>query len=105
MTTAEKLVKIAENEQKVYEAGQKAEYDRFWDAYQEYGTKNRYNYAFAGWGWTDDVFKPKYNIAPNITALAMFQNSRIVDLKGVCERCGITHPPRCYCRQVYTAQS
>ena len=34
MSIAEKLTTIAENEQKVYDAGQKSEYDRFWDSYR-----------------------------------------------------------------------
>ena len=37
MSIAEKLTAIAENVPKVYEAGQKSEYDRFWDAYQNNG--------------------------------------------------------------------
>ena len=64
MSIAEKLAKIAENEQAVFEAGVKSEYDRFWDVYQENGNMTYYAYAFAGVGWTQSVFKPKYNIEP-----------------------------------------
>ena len=83
MTVAEKLTKIAKNEQKVYEAGydsgyteginkggyadgfeegKKAEYDAFWDAFQNYGNRNTYNYAFFQWG--ADTVHPKYKVVP-----------------------------------------
>lgn len=80
MSIAEKLVKIAENEQAVFEAGVKSEYDRFWDVYQENGNMTYYAYAFAGVGWTQSVFKPKYNIVP-VTPTSMFSSSRIVDIR------------------------
>ena len=48
----------------VYEAGVKNEYDRFWDAYQQNGTKSDYAMAFAGSSWTKETFKPKYMIRP-----------------------------------------
>lgn len=80
MSIAEKLAKIAENEQAVFEAGVKSEYDRFWDVYQENGNMTYYAYAFAGVGWTQSVFKPKYNIEP-VTPTSMFSSSRIVDIR------------------------
>ena len=80
MSIAEKLAKIAENEQAVFEAGVKSEYDRFWDVYQENGNMTYYAYAFAGVGWTQSVFKPKYNIVP-VTPTSMFSSSRIVDIR------------------------
>ncbi len=45
-----------------YEAGQKSEYDRFWDSYQENGNRTNYQYAFSGAGWNNETFKPKYPI-------------------------------------------
>ena len=45
-----------------FEAGKKSEYDAFWDAYQNNGERINYNYAFFGDGWTDQSFKPKYDI-------------------------------------------
>ena len=62
MSIAEKLTTIAENEQKVYEAGQKSEYDRFWDKHQMNGARTIYAGAFAG--WKGENFNPKYKIAP-----------------------------------------
>lgn len=88
MSIAEKLTAIAENEQRVYDTGymhgsnagyvqgeqngydfgfdegKKAEYDRFWDAFQDNGNRIVYQHAFAGYGWTPQNLKPKYKIAP-----------------------------------------
>ena len=47
-----------------YGEGKKAEYDRFWDAYQEKGMRQSYGDAFAGYGWSNETFKPKYDIVP-----------------------------------------
>jgi hypothetical protein len=93
MSIAEKLVTIAENEQKVYQAGHaagaKSEYDRFWDAYQSSGAARDYQGAFSGTCWTDVTFTPKYDIKP-LSAQNMFWNSRVTDLVAALERQGIT---------------
>lgn len=91
MSIAEKLKLIAENVQKVYEAGKAAGggsgdgwYDEFWDEYQrnpttgELGGKTDYRYMFYGSGWTNTTFKPKYNMAPT-NASSMFYSA---DIKG-----------------------
>jgi len=65
MSIADKLTQIAENEQKVYEAGQQAEYDRFWDEYQR-KTRTSWDYAFYGIGWNDETYKPKHPIVGSI---------------------------------------
>ena len=62
MSIAEKLTQIAENEQKVFDAGMKSEYDRFWDVFQDHGNRRNYTMGLAGPGWTDETFKPKYPI-------------------------------------------
>lgn len=68
MSIAEKLTAIAENEQKVFDAGKKAEYDRFWDSFQNNGNRLNYNSAFSlgtVWsqgGWDDNIYNPKYPI-------------------------------------------
>ena len=69
MSIAEKLSTIAENEQKVYEAGAKSEYDKFWDTYQQNGQRVDYVNAFAegnsGTRWVYGLtYKPKYPIKP-----------------------------------------
>jgi hypothetical protein len=65
-----------------YEAGKKAEYDHFWDIYQDYGrftSYGEYNSGFSGVRWTDEIFKPKYPIVPTV-ANAMFRATAITDL-------------------------
>ena len=60
--------------------GAQEEYDRFWDTYQNYGNRTEYTYVFAGVGWTQDLFKPKYDIIPTIQQ-GMFSYSKIVDIR------------------------
>lgn len=44
------------------EAGRTAEWSDFWDAYLENGNRTNYRYAFAGIGWNNETFKPKYDL-------------------------------------------
>lgn len=46
------------------EAGQQSEYDRFWDSFQENGTRTNYRGAFGGGSWKATTFNPKYIITP-----------------------------------------
>lgn len=68
MSIAEKLTTVAENVPKVYDAGKQAEYDAFWDTFQDYGKRKRYAYAFyspqASNYWSNTTLKPKYPIQP-----------------------------------------
>ena len=63
------------------EQGKQAEYDRFWDAYQENGNRTDYRFAFAGFGWTEETILPKYPIIPTGASGSLFQAASIVDLK------------------------
>ena len=40
--------------------GKQAEYDRFWDAYQQNGNKTDYDQAFAYNHWPDAILRPKH---------------------------------------------
>ena len=73
MSIAEKLTTIAENEQRVYEAGKTAEYDRFWDIFQNNGARKSYNATWRGKGWNRDVYNPKYPILATDTE-SLFAN-------------------------------
>ena len=75
MSIAKKLQIIAENEQKVYEAGAKSEYDKFWDSFQINGTRRNYPWTFAGSGWADDTYNPKYEIIINSIAANVFHSN------------------------------
>lgn len=69
-----------------YIDGKQAEYDRFWDEFQQNGTRTNYQQVFRV--WTEEIFKPKYDIKPTGTygGAQMFQGSPIKDLKGCFER-------------------
>lgn len=72
MSIAEKLITVAENVPKVYEAGK----DAFWDAFQSYGNRLQYHYAFMEWG--SDYIHPKYKVAPKSGHMAqMFCRSKV----------------------------
>jgi hypothetical protein len=90
MSIAEKLTTIAENEQKVYNAGYEKgkveggdteaaynqgrtdEKNEFWNNYQKYYNEGYCKYRFAGKGWNIKTFYPRYDIKPT-TAANMFQ--------------------------------
>lgn len=73
MTVTEKLQTIADNQQNVFDAGAKAEYDRFWDSFQQNGELTAYAEAFYGTAWNKRTFKPKYSMRP-ANAYNMFNN-------------------------------
>lgn len=83
MNVADKLKHVAENMQKVYDAGKAAggytdgydagrkfEHDRFWDTFQQYGNRTHYGNRLDPAGylqrqfWSMDNFFPKYDITP-----------------------------------------
>ena len=92
---ATKLQDVYHNVERVFEAGRvagKAEgegdnyYDTFWDNYQndgvvgttgDIGARTDYRYAFAGLGWRDNTYNPKYRIKISGNAERMFTLSRI----------------------------
>lgn len=92
MSMAEKITTIAENIPKVFEAGYnkgKSEgggdnyYDTFWDAYQDYGNRRSYTYAFAKQGWNNETFNPKYPIIAVGDASYMFDGCTLTDFDFV----------------------
>lgn len=91
MTTAEKLVTVAENQQRVYDAGYekgKAEgidYDTFWDSFQGNGQPMVYQVVFAYNRFNKETYNPKYPIIcsnSNVSARHIFyNNTEITDTK------------------------
>ena len=80
MSIAKKIEVIADA---VYEKGKQDEYDAFWDEKQQYGKLTFYSYAFAGYGWNDKNYKPKYPIVTNASsnrANAMFIYSDLTQI-------------------------
>ena len=92
MSIADKLVTVAENTPKVYEAGKKAGYDAFWDAYQQNGERTNYRHAFAGNGWDEHTLKPKYdvNVSNGYMMFYQLKSDANIDLVKIEEECGIT---------------
>ena len=79
---------MASSINEVYNKGKKAEYDQFWDSYQENGNRTEYICAF-GSMWTPEILKPKYPVRP-IKADYMFFNNNghhivIEDFVTFCE--------------------
>ena len=112
MSIADKLTTIAENEQKVYEAGYNkgtedgiaqgeangywqgyyGYHDEFWNAFQANGARTDYHMAFSGGGWTNEIFKPKYDlILSAYGGYNMFNDSRLTgSLKDLLDNAGVT---------------
>lgn len=84
MIISEKLQQIAENEQKVFEAGKKAEYDLSWDTVQAMGTREDYSYGFYGSTWTEKIFRPKYKLVPTNLNNG-FRNMAVPDFANACD--------------------
>ena len=80
---------VGGNTEEAFEAGRKAEYDAFWGSFQ--GGITDYAYLFAGRGWKDSNFKPKYDIVTGKTAANyMFYNSLLTNLEESLQKCGVT---------------
>ena len=92
MSIAKKFEVIADA---VYEKGKKDEYDKFWDACQDYGNRTSYANGFQGnQGWTKDNFYPKYDIKPVGSAAQLFYAweyaaKHSIDLAQRLEDCGV----------------
>lgn len=96
MSIAEKLQTIAENVPKVYEAGKQASgggnSEAFWYTYQDNGNRRNYDYAFAGGGWTDALYNPKYPIIADNNHRLFTGNDKITDTKVPIVLNGKTNP-------------
>lgn len=81
MSIADKFKTIAENVQKVFNAGKKAEYDAFWDsAVPDRTGYTESTYRFAGRCWDDETFKPPFKIFMWGNCNGCFYNSRMTDI-------------------------
>ena len=72
------------------EEGKQAEYDRFWDDFQQNGNRTDYNGVFYGYGWTAKTFKPKYNIyGTRFSSAFSFATALKGSLKEMLDACGV----------------
>ena len=63
-----------------------ASYDEFWDNFQLNGNRTYYKYGFAGHGWTQNTFEPKYDIIISTSGSSAFAESKInIDLASTLE--------------------
>ena len=81
---------FAELQNDVFEAGRNAESKWFWDLYQDNGARTDYSTAFAGPCWSNELFKPLYDIHVSYS-YGMFRSSAIeIDLVDFSGRNDIT---------------
>ena len=71
MSIADNLITIAGNQQNVFNAGKKSEYNAFWDNHQANGQARNYAYRF--YAWSAANYKPKWPI--------------VVQANGTCQNC------------------
>ena len=87
MSISDKLTEIAENAQKVYDAGKKAELLRFWGMLQDNGNRRSYTqYAFSSEYWNDETFNPQFDFIIEGVASSLFRNIAVTDLKAKFEK-------------------
>lgn len=79
MSIADKITRAKNDYDEVYEAGKQAEYDRFWDTFQQNGRRKHYPYAFS-YGWNDSNFNPKYPLTGIGQVTYMFYYSSITNV-------------------------
>lgn len=79
MNIAEKLTTVAENQQKVFDAGKSEEQRVFWENFQQGGARKSYNTAFQQ--WRDICYNPIYPFIEITNASNMFNSCNIVDTK------------------------
>jgi hypothetical protein len=78
LNMSDRLEIIAENEQKVFDAGKQAEYDAFWDAYQP--NTDVYPYHFTSSAWNDNNFFPKRDLIGKGNIYGAFYSIGVTDL-------------------------
>lgn len=69
--------------------GMKKQYDRFWDDYQQNGSRTGYMFGFAGDGWTAVNFKPKYDINVTYGYMTFRKSNASIDMVEMCLNQGI----------------
>lgn len=90
MSIAEQVLQLKSDFDAVYNAGKQAEYDAFWNAYQQNGNRTDYTYSFAGVAWNKDTFYPKHNLTMRNCHSAFNYCKFSGSLKERLEQLGIT---------------
>lgn len=75
------------------EQGKQAEYDKFWDAYQQNGNRTAYTYGFYGYGFNSENFYPKYDIKTKSSSAYIFyaweREANALNLSQRLKDCGV----------------
>lgn len=78
-----------------YEAGKQAEYDAFWDAFQNYGNKKKYDRAFYNHDyqdynhWNKNTIRPKYDLIPTSADRMFYRVTGISNLEEHFQELGV----------------
>lgn len=83
------IAELQQDATEAYEAGRKSQYDEFWDNYQDFGNRTHYDECFAGAGWTEKTFKPKYDIVPSSAYMIFRQSNARIDLVKYLNNLGV----------------
>lgn len=87
-STAHQLATIAENEQKVFDAGKEAAMQRYWDIRQDYGKREGYAYFFCN--ETPETLAPRYDMRPtNMEGMFRHNYGLNIDLVAHLENLGV----------------
>ena len=86
MNIAEKLTQIAENEQRVFEAGRKDYRNEFWDGIL---SGENWQRKFTGSSWNDKTFYPTKDLVCGEYSNNLFDLCEITDLAGRLRECGV----------------
>ncbi len=94
MSIAEKILRAKTDYDEVYEAGKFAERSNMWGKLTNYGqpkdySKNNNSIGYFSSSYTDNTFKPVYNITPT-DANVLFQGCAVTDLETKLNECGVT---------------
>lgn len=97
MPLKDKALQVKQDFDDVYEAGKQAQYDEFWDVFQDYGNRRYYSSAFPGIisssnFWNEQNFTPKYDIILNDSVNAsdnMFIYSPMKNLEAHLNNLGV----------------
>jgi hypothetical protein len=77
MDIAERTLQLKTDIDEVYEAGKQAEYNEFWDKFQDYGNRTDYTSAFRG--FPNEIYNPKYDLQGGMNSA--FALCKITDVK------------------------
>lgn len=87
-TVREEAAKLRQNMDRIYDAGQKAEYDHFWDGVQRNGERTNYANVFCYW-FSDGIY-PKYDISSTSYQQSfMSMGGNPLDLTERLDSCGV----------------